>query len=278
MTKRIVKKVDFSKEGSHICICGLPANGQEEVTILKSKETNLNKMSEEVKITTSMKNFLQTFFNMWDDEAATLAKILGYDVNEWCYDYIGGETEVEILKGAHEENQEVTVNKETYDNLKKAKQEFGKLYRQHEKETTMSDKKTSGDTNTDLQKSIDEAVKVALKKEKEKFEAELKKAKDEAAELKKAAEQKAKDEMTELCKGYSFVEDAEVLSEALFLCKSVKGFDVILDTLEKARTAIKASLETEIGTDEEVDLTESEELPENLTKTTEILKKRKENK
>lgn len=283
MANRKVKKVDFSKEGSHVAIVTTPGNGQEEVTILKSKETNLNKMADEVKITTSMKNFLQTFFNMWDDEAATLAKILGYDVNEWYYDYIGDETEVEILKGVQEENQEVKVNKGTYDNLTKARQEFRKLYRQHEKETTMSEKKTSGaelqkTSEADLQKSIDEAVQIALKKEKEKYEAELKKAKDEAADLKKAAEQKAKDEMTELCKGYSFVQDAEVLSEALFLCKSIKGFDVILDTLEKARTAIKASLETEIGTDEELNLTKSEKLPENISKTTELLKKRKENK
>jgi len=268
--------VDFSKEGAHLAICKNPANGQEEVTVLKSKETNLTKMSEEVKITTSMTTFLETFFRMYHEDANELSKILGYEPIDWYYDYVGDDTEIEILKTVLDENVDIVkVHKDTYESLKKARVEFGKLNRQYEKEKEIV---MSKEKDVDLQKSIDEAVQTALEKEKEKFNEELQKAKDEAAELRKAAEKKEKDEMVELCKGYSFVEDADSLADSLFLCKSVKGFDVILDTLEKARTAIKSALETEIGTDEEKDLTKNTEVPDHISKTSELIKARKEGK
>jgi hypothetical protein len=214
---------------------------------------------------------------MWDDEAASLANILGYDIEEWYYDYIGEDTTVEILKSAVEDPSDNKVEKETYESLKKARVEFGKLHRQYQKE---KENAMANEGNVDLQKSIDDAVQAALKKEREKNEVELQKAKDELTELKKTAEKKEKEEMVELCKGYSFVEDAEKLSDALFLCKSVSGFDVILDTLEKARTAIKAALEKEIGTDEErqIDPVKGTDLQKSIDKTTEILKARKEGK
>lgn len=274
--KRIVREIDFTGDGHHCALVSKAANG-ESVLLMKNK-TDITK-SDEVKITTSMKKFLETFFHLWDDQAATLASILGYDIEDWYYDYIGDDTEIEIMKSVLSGSADViSVNKNTYDNLKKARAEFGKLNRQYEKEVVMTK-----EVNVDLQKSIDDAVQAALKKEKEKFvemEKALKDKDTELTELKKAAEKKEKDELIELCKGYSFVEDADKLSESLFLCKSIKGFDVILDTLEKARTAIKASLEKEIGTDEEVDLTKSINIPGHISKTTELLKKRynKENK
>lgn len=273
--KRIIKAVDFGKEGSHISLVRLPANGQEEVTILKSKEVELEK-SEEVQITTSMKKFLEIFFRLWEDEAATLASILGYDVEEWYWDVIGEDTTVEIMKSAVEDPINNKIHKETFENLKKARQEFNKLYKIYEKENKM------GEPNVDLQKSIDDAIAVALKKEREKYtelEKSLTAKETELTELRKAAEKKEKEDLTELCKGYSFVDDAEKLSESLFLCKSIKGYDVILDTLEKARTAIKAALETEIGTDEEADLTKKNDaIKTNIDKTQALLKARKEGK
>jgi hypothetical protein len=242
---------------------------------MKNK-TTLEK-AEEVKITTSMQTFLRTFFNMWEEDAQELAVVLGYDPQEWYWDMIGEDTTVEIMKSAVEAPKENKVHKNTYENLKKARIEYGKLNRNYEKEKEVTMAK---EEKTDLQKSIDEAVQAALKKAKEE-NAELLKAKDEElAELKKEKIQKERDEMTELCKGYSFVEDAVVLSDALMLCKSVKGFDVILDTLEKARVAIKASLEKEHGTDEEADLNKdtSDIIKKSQDKTKELLKARKEGK
>jgi len=266
--KRIVREIDFTGEGHHCALVSKAANG-ESVLLMKNKVDIIK--SDEVKITTSMQTFLKTFFKMWDEEAKELATILGYDPQEWYWDIIGEDTTVELMKAAADDPINL-INKNTYENLKKARAEFGKLNRQYEKEVVMTK-----EVNVDLQKSIDDAVQAALKKEKEKFveiEKALKDKDTELTELKKAAEKKEKDELTELCKGYSFVEDADKLSESLFLCKSVKGFDVILDTLEKARTAIKASLEKEIGTDEEVDLTKSINIPGHISKTTELLKKR----
>lgn len=273
--KRRVKEIDFTGDGHHCALVSRAANG-ESVLLMKNKETKLKK--QEVKITTSMKKFLETFFNLWDDEAATLASILGYDVKDWYYDYVGEDTEIELIKSMVDEGEEVKVSKETYDLLKVARPEFNKLKKAYdaEKEVIMTKEK-----DVDLQKSIDEAVAAALKKEKEKLtdlEKSLKDKETELTDLRKAAEKKEKDEMIELCKGYSFVEDAEVLADSLFLCKSIKGYDVILDTLEKAREAVKASLEKEIGTDEEVKVVNNTDLQKSIDKTTELLKARKEGK
>lgn len=273
--KRLVKEIDFTGDEHHVALVSKAANG-ENVLLMKNKIT-LEK-ADEVKITTSMQTFLRTFFNMWEEDAEELAVILGYEPQEWYWDMVGEDTTVEIMKSAVEDPKENKVHKNTYENLKKGRVEFNKLKKAHDAE---KEKNMSGNVN--LQKSIDEAVHAALKKEKEKYtdlEKSLKEKEIELTDLKKASEKKEKDELTELCKGYSFVEDAEKLSDSLFLCKGVKGYDVILDTLEKARTAIKAALEKEIGTDEETDLNKNKEIPENVNKTTELLKARyaKENK
>jgi Xaa-Pro aminopeptidase len=271
VVKRIVKKVDFSKEGSHVAVVATPANGQEEVTVLKSKDVDLKK-AEEVQITTSMQTFLKTFFGLWTEDAAELAQILGYEPQEWYWDNIGEDTTVELMKSAVEDPKENLIHKDTYENLKKARVEFNKLRKG--KIMPKEEKKE------DLKKEKD--LMVELEKQREEM-AELKKAldaeKEERVKLEKAALKKQKDELVELCKGYSFVEDADKLADALFLCKSVEGFDLIQETLEKARKALKAALEGEKGTDEEADLTETVEIPVDVTKTAELLKARnKENK
>ena len=270
MAKRVIKQVDFSQDGSHICICGNPANGQEEVTILKSKEKKIEKqVSNEVQISTSMQTFLRTFFGMWIDDASELAEVLGYEPQEWTYSAIGDDTQVQILKSLTTESM---VDENLYKKIVKMEKDFKLL----QKEKNMEKKGTK--VEVDLQKSIDDAVKVALEKAavEAKVEAtELVKAKDvEIAELRKAEDTRIKGEYVELCKGYSFVEDADVLATTLFKCKSVEGFDVILTTLEKARVAVKTALEGEIGTDEERDLNKSGDLPTNLTKTAELIKAR----
>lgn len=272
MAKRKVKEVDFSKEGSHIAIVGSPANGQEDVTILKSKEEDLQK-AEEVQITTSMSTFLTMFFYMWREDANELAELLGYEPQEWSYELIGDDTSVELLKSLDENS---TVSKELYENIEKMSSEFNKLIKiKTEKDEVMAKEK---EKKTDLSKEIKEAVEAALAKEKEKLadlEKSLKEEQEKNAELEKAAKAKEKDEMVELCKGYSFAEDAEKLADSLFLCKGIEGFDLILETLEKARIALKEALETEVGTDEEADLTKETGNSKDVDKTSELIKARK---
>ncbi len=268
MTKMIVQDLDFKKDGAHVALVTKGAN-QQEVLLMK-KKTELSK-AEEVKISTSMSTFLTTFFYMWRDEANELAEILGFEPQEWTYNIIGEDTTIELLKSLDEDS---VVSKDLSEKINKMSGEFTKLIKQKEVEMAKKDDKK---TEVDIEKTVKEAVKIALEKQ-TKETSELQKSLDdkeaELVDLRKAAEKKEKDEMVELCKGYSFVEDAEKLAVSLSLCKGIEGFDIILETLEKAREAIKASLETELGTDEEADLNKKNDNEDNVDKTTELLKKR----
>ena len=278
MTKMIVHNLDFEKEGAHVALVTKGANKQE--VLLMKKKTDLKKV-EEIKIVTSMQTFLSTFFYMWWEDAGELAKILGYEPQEWMFDIIGEDTSVELLKSLDTNS---TVSKELYENIEKMSEKFNeKLTKtQKQKEVEMTKKKEDV-KDVDLQKKINDAVALALEKQVKETN-DLQKSLDEkdaeVKELKKAAEKKEKDEMIELCKGYSFVEDADTLAESLFLCKGIKGFDLILDTLEKARIALKEGLEGEIGTEEEANLNKDNDNSDNVNKTTELIKARnvKENK
>src|SRR6056297_1763242 len=107
--KRKIKKVDFSGDNSHIALVSAAANGQEDITIMKSKggslgdkdndvTKNVVQKAEEVRITTSMATFLETFFRMFHEDANELAELLGYEPTEWFFDMVGDDTIVEMLK------------------------------------------------------------------------------------------------------------------------------------------------------------------------------------
>jgi len=269
--KRVVKEIDFTGEDAHVALVEKGANGQSVLLMKnKSKEVDIEK-AQDVQVTMSMVSFLQTFFYMYFDEANELAELLGYEPIDWAYDVMGKDTSVELLKSLDVNS---TVSKELYDNIEKMSAEFTKLIKKRTE--IMADKKK------ELEKGKDD---LAVELEKQKTElAELKKSleaeKAKSIELEKAAIKKEKAEMIELCKGYSFAEDSEKLAESLFLCKGIDGFDLILETLEKARTALKEVLEKEIGTDEEADLSKKSDNADHIDKTTELIKKRyaKENK
>lgn len=263
MSKRIVKEIDFSGETAHIALVSKAAN-QQSVLLMKNKDVDLEKAADEILISTSMQTFLTTFFRMWDEDAAELATILGYEPQEWTYSIMGDDTDVTLLKSLTGENM---ISQDLYERLTKMETNFKQL------EGKDMEKKVEK-VEVDLQKSIDDAVKVALEKAAADSAVVLEKATAEIADLRKAEDTRISDEYIELCKGYSFVEDAEVLATTLFKCRGIEGFDVILTTMEKARTAMKEALEGEVGTDEEKDLEKSEDVPTNLSKTTELIKAR----
>jgi hypothetical protein len=267
MSKRIVKEIDFTTEGAHIALVAKAANG--EKVLLMKKKTELKKAADEVLISTSMQTFLTTFFYMYSEDANELAQILGYDPQEWTYDIIGDETEITLLKSLTNEDK---ISQDLYEKIEKMETNFKHL----EKEG--KDMKTNEEKKAELQKSIDDAVAVAVKVAIEKAAADSAvalEAKDTViADLRKVEDKRIKDEYTELVKGYSFVEDADVLATTLFKCRGIEGFDVILTTMEKARTAMAEALEGEVGTDEEKDLNKSDETPDQLTKTAELIKAR----
>jgi len=277
MSKRIVHDIDFQKEGAHVALVSKGAN-QQEVLLMKKKE-ELKKAADEVFISTSMQTFLTTFFYMWREDAAELATVLGYEPQEWTYDIIGDDTNVTLLKSLTSEDK---VSQDLYEKIEKMGVEFTQLIKEGiEMKKTKEELKKEADAKVDLQKSIDDAVTAALAKEAVKT-AELKKeleAKETAiADLKKAGDTRIKDGYVALCKGYSFVEDADILAETLFKCKEVEGFNLLLDTLEKARTAIAGELEGEEGTDQEKILEKDAKEPDHLQKTADLIKARHGNK
>lgn len=262
MAKRVVHELDFQTEGAHVAMVTKGAN-QQSVLLMKK--------SDEVQISTSMQTFLTTFFYMWESDAKELTKILGYEPQEWSCDIIGDDTEVTLLKSLDKDSK---ISPELYGKIEKMGEKFTNLLKEGK---TMPKKKVEDVVTLDLQKSIDDAVKIALEKqeaETAKLEKSLEERELEITNLKKAEDGRVKEGFVELCKGYSFVEDATSFAETLFLCKGIDGFDTILDTLEKARTVIKEALEGEVGTDEEADLTKSVDTPKHLTKTAELIKAR----
>lgn len=263
MSKRIVKALNFETEGAHVALVGRGANKQEVL---------LMKQADELQITTSMHSFLQKYFRLYHKDAQELNKLLRVDSQEWMVSILGDDENVEILKNLEADG---IVSKELYRKIETMEANFNLL----EKEGKNMKKEAVEKKEIDLQKSIDDAVKIALvKAESEKVKAIA--AKDlEITNLKKAEDVRIKNEYVELAKGYSFVEDAEALATTLFKCRDIKGFEIILTTLEKARNAMKEALEGEVGTDEEATPI-SVEVPTHLSKTAALIKARynKENK
>ena len=268
MPKRIIKKVDFSSEESHIALVSSPANG-EEVLLMKNKReineentenTEIEKMKNDVQITTSMVTFLKTFFNMYHEDANELAEILGYEPIEWFYNRVGEDSSVNIMKSYKEYTEQDYFTKDVFNKLEKARIDFEILEKKKEE-----DMKKLEETLEELKKANDKFIELekAFNKEKEKRES-----------LEKVAIQKEKDDLVEICKGYSFVDDVNKLAEALFIIKNTDGYSLILDTLEKARESLKEVLEKEVGTDESKE--PENKVPKYITKTAELIKKRKE--
>jgi len=87
---------DFDAEdgklGGHIAFCtpavGGPASGLTSAVLLKSEKSdikitpesfNLMKAAKEIRVEMSFEEFVKRFFHLWGDDAALLAKILGYE-------------------------------------------------------------------------------------------------------------------------------------------------------------------------------------------------------
>ena len=83
-----LKKFDFSGEGSAMHLVadfqGGPANGE---TVIMTKASNTLTFEQiaktaDVKVELSMEEFLRKFFDLWGDDAAKLASLLGYEIEK----------------------------------------------------------------------------------------------------------------------------------------------------------------------------------------------------
>lgn len=253
--KRIVHEFNFKKKGAHVALVDKAANLQEVLT-MKAHDS-------EVQVTLSMKNFLKRFFGMYEERAAMLAGIMGYDATAYedrkdsngdymsTDDFIQSKIDsVQLLKGAEVGD---LIPESLAQKVEELNKEFGdKLntsedspYEEHDNSKT--GESSMKETNIDVKEL--EVLK-AQAKEVEALKAQLAEVdtlKSQLATMREAQLLKAKVEMTEFVKGFSFVtvEKSEALVDALI---GSDQSDVFVEALEKARDAIAAVALQESGT------------------------------
>lgn len=122
--KRKLSEISFEHEGAHVALVSKeqqPANGHNYALVLKaskfSKET-LEKM-QSIKVTLSIPEFLEKFFNIYGTNAEVLARMLGYVPPEveqeeydddWYENYVQSKLQsFEIIKSAYEAENVATV-------------------------------------------------------------------------------------------------------------------------------------------------------------------------
>lgn len=166
--KRKLSEIDFSSDGCHIALVskdqGGGANKKNFALVLKastfSKET-LEKM-QSIKVTLSIPEFLEKFFNLYGTQAEVLARMLGYvppEVEEeeydedWYENYIQSKLQsFEIIKSAYEADNVATVLSELdetqYLALLKDQQSLERAFKKLDKETKVSKSKAQTESKT----------------------------------------------------------------------------------------------------------------------------------
>lgn len=288
---RKIHKFDFSGKEAHVALVDKAANLQ-EVLVMKKKDIDVTKqhfmesgadvptpivesfdedvpeLKGEVQVTLSMKDFLKKFFNLWEEDAATLAGIFGFDQSVYnSYrdedgNYLSDEEmiqrridSVSLLKSRDIPN---ALPESTYKIVEGLVKEIGDKLNTSEgsppedNTTKVGDSPVIKDTS---EVEIEKAATSKALKEVETLKAAMKGMKDEMDASKKAT-------MQTLVKGYSFVpsDDQEALVEAL-LSVGVEKSNVIIASMEKARDAVAVGvkIDTEEGVESEETKVEKEE-------------------
>lgn len=260
---RKIHKFDFEGKGSHVALVGPAVGGPaNSVTTLITKATaDLSKeeiMKAEVRVDISFREFLMRFMNMYYSDAIALAKLLGYEVDEWDDEWAESKVEgITLLKSASQAKDfsawleglnETDLLKmlSAKDTVEKALSNSGKPEDIEVGDIKMSSESLPNEEDTMKPEELAE-LETLRKQAAEQAEAlaELKKAKEQLDAIQKAAEEKATAEMTTLVKSFSFVEEESVSALVTAIQKS--GDTTILDVLTKAAEALEAAVTSEVG-------------------------------
>lgn len=264
--KRKLSDITFEKEGCHIALThksqGYSANGKPYALIMKSKSQEFIEKIQQVRVTMELPDFLEKFFSIWGSDAQVLAKLMGYEREEfdgsdepqsyddWINERVEG---IEILKSLKEsENPSlaiVAMDEKDILTVLKAQAQLEPFLNQPEGEPSGKQlEKNMPNPNTemveksalvDLQKSFDDQ-KVALEKAAADLEAakvELEKAVAKNAEY-EAEKAQAKVEARKAALKDAVADDAKV--EVLFKSLSVasdEDFAATVETLKGLRAA-----------------------------------------
>lgn len=228
----------------HLAIChkaqGYSANNWgDKPLMLKSKANNivvqeLRKALKQVRVELSMQEFLRKFFSLWEEDAATLAKILGFDIegSEWVEEYADEKAEmVTLLKSVKSEEDFFELEPETQDRILDLQVKFEKsLLSDKSSEGALSEVNSVNLTEENKEKPMSENTNidvVALQKQLE----------DLKAQNDLLMEQRKEDQLLSKSKGLSFVEDHSVVVDML-KSLSEESVDSVFELLEKAGSKI----------------------------------------
>lgn len=264
--KRKLSDITFEKEGCHIALThksqGYSANGKPYALIMKSKSQEFIEKIQQVRVTMELPDFLEKFFSIWGSDAQVLAKLMGYEREEfdgsdepqsyddWINERVEG---IEILKSLKEsENPSIAIvamDEKDILTVLKAQAQLEPFLNQPEGEPSGKQlEKNMPNPNTemveksalvDLQKSLDDKV-VELAKanaDLETAKVELEKAVAKNAEY-EAEKAQAKVEARKAALKDAVADDAKV--EVLFKSLSVasdEDFAATVETLKGLRAA-----------------------------------------
>lgn len=276
MSKKATRKIhnfDFTKAHHHVSLVDKAAN-LTEVMVMKANN--------EVTITTSMKDFLEKFYGLWSEDAASLARTLGYSdgkvsvstnsdiahdlggvydnypryVNEdgsnpmmykSANEFLTGEfSSLDVLKGEDLPDTLPYGVTEKILAVQKAYELLAKTSEDSSDEDNITIEK--GESNVDLTKEEIAKQAADLKSALEKIEtmkaqtSEIETLKGLVDGMKADKEKQAKADMQEVVKGYTFV--TEDAQEALVeSLLAVEDNTLILKALESGRDAVAASVD-----------------------------------
>ena len=252
--KRRVLDFNFGGEGNHVALVDKAAN---ETTVLTMKAAE-----QEVQVTTSMKEFLTTFMDMWSYDAEVLARILGYSGDEWydddpwIEDAVGS---VKLLKGYEGDIQKLPSS--TFDTLKSLEAEYGQTILNPQGLESKVDNISNPSKGENIQMSnveIDKSELAELRKAFEEAEAikvELAKAKEVVEAMEKAKEEEQLARNIEVVKSCTFIaeDDYEVIAKALIATSKVDelGAVAVLKALTSAGELVKEEVTIEKGVGED---------------------------
>ena len=198
-----------------------------------------------------MKDFLKKFFDLWEEDAAILAGVLGYDSSVWdshakedgSYmtddEWINSKIDsVQLLKGVEGFD---TLPEGVVQKVDELQKQFGDALNPSQ-ELTTSEVTTdiSGDTTMDTK--IDKEELAVLKAAAQEVET----LKSLVATMQATEKAKAATEMEAVVKGYSFVPTENQAGLVAHLLKA-EDASPVLAVLEKARDAIAAATLEETG-------------------------------
>lgn len=261
----------MSGQGAHVSLVEEGANGQ-ECLIMKS--------AKQVTVELSMIEFLQKFFGMWYEDAEVLAKALGYETSNsdtemgsTYEDYISEKAgAITFLKSNKEIPEKLPQT--VVDQIKTLQDSFEvNIKKASDEDENLGDTKMSKE---ELEKQLADMQKA--KDSQEALLADMQKAKDdlfkEVEDMKKAKRQEEQAQVSDVVKGYNFVEEAdrEAVVEVLM---ATENSPVLLKAFEAARDMIKSAIESEEGEDLE-DNTDFNKSSEGVVSAVqEIIKNRK---